>query len=54
MFGDDDHYDVELNTDALSMHWLKNKLNDRWRDGWALKDVFVQNNNTILVFERAR
>ncbi|SHM29530.1 hypothetical protein [Cryptosporangium aurantiacum] len=50
--GDDDHYDVELNKDDLSIHWLKRKLNDRWKDGWALKQTVIQGGNTILIFER--
>jgi hypothetical protein len=52
VFGSDDHYDVEVNKDDLSMGWLKDKLNDRWKDGWGLKEVFVQHENTILIFER--
>ncbi len=52
MFGKDDHYDIELNTGELSVGWLKETLNDRWNDGWALKDIFVQNGNTIVGFER--
>jgi hypothetical protein len=52
VFGSDDHYDVELNKEDLSMGWLKNKLNERWKDGWGLKEVVVQHENTILIFER--
>lgn len=48
----DDHYDCEVNRGDLSMHWLKDTLNDRWADGWRLVQLVEQGGNTVLVFER--
>ena len=48
----DDHYDCEVNRGDLSMHWLKDTLNDRWSDGWKLGQVFEQGGNTVIVWER--
>jgi hypothetical protein len=48
----DKHYDCEVNRGELSMRWLQDTLNDRWNDGWALKQIFVQDGNTVIVYER--
>ncbi len=48
----EDHYDCEVNRDELSMHWFRDALNDRWRDGWKLGQVFEQAGNTVIVWER--
>lgn len=48
----DRQYEVDLNEGALSMRWLEDRLNDRWRDGWALHSIFEQAGNTVIVFER--
>lgn len=47
-----DQYDCEVNRGDLSMHWLKDTLNDRWADGWRCLQVLSQGGNTIVVFER--
>lgn len=48
----DDHYDCEVNRGDLSMHWFKDTLNDRWKDGWKLAQAFEQAGNTVVVWER--
>ncbi len=48
----DGHYDCEVNQGDLSMHWLRDTLNDRWNDGYRLSTVFEQAGNTIVVFEK--
>lgn len=50
--GSDDRYDCEVNRGDLNMRWLKDTLNDRWRDGWALRQILVQDGNTVIVYER--
>jgi hypothetical protein len=50
---DDDRYDCEVKEGSLSMRDLRNTLNDRWKDGWALHQVFTQNGNTVIVYARA-
>jgi|tagenome__1003787_1003787.scaffolds.fasta_scaffold12538693_2 hypothetical protein len=49
----DDRYAVEMNKGDLSMHWMRDTLNDRARDGWSFVQAYEQNGNTILIFERA-
>jgi hypothetical protein len=49
---DDDRYDCEVKEGALSMRDLRNTLNDRWKDGWALHTVLTQGGNTVIVYAR--
>ena len=45
-------YDTDVNKGSISMGQLKDKLNNRGKDGWRLSQAFVQEGNTILIFER--
>ncbi len=45
-------YDTEVNKGSISMGQLKDNLNGRGKDGWRLVQAFVQDGNTVLVFER--
>lgn len=45
-------YDTEVNRGSISMGQLKDNLNKRGKDGWRLSQAFVQEGNTILIFER--
>ena len=48
----DQHYDVEVNKGSLNVAALTVNLSRRWNDGWRLDQVFEQNGNTVLIFER--
>lgn len=48
----DKQYDTEVNRGDINMRSLTSTLNDRWNDGWALRQIFVQNGNTVIVYER--
>jgi hypothetical protein len=50
---DDDRYDCEVKEGDLSMRDLRNTLNDRWKGGWALHQLLIQNGNTVIVYARA-
>ena len=45
-------YDTEVNRGSISMGQLKDNLNKRGKDGWRLSQAFVQEGNTILIYER--
>jgi hypothetical protein len=45
-------YDTEVNRGSISMGQLKDNLNNRGKDGWRLCQAFVQEGNTVLIFER--
>jgi hypothetical protein len=45
-------YDTEVNRGSISMGQLKDNLNNRGKDGWRLVQAFVQEGNTVLIFER--
>lgn len=45
-------YDTEVNKGSLSVAQLKDNLNKRGKDGWRLSQAFVQEGNTVLIFER--
>jgi hypothetical protein len=47
-----DHYDVSVNKDDLNARNFARELNERHEDGWKLNDVFEQNGNTVMVWER--
>jgi hypothetical protein len=46
------HYFATVNKNSLNMGTLTTALNDSWDKGWKLGHVFMQNNNTILIYER--
>ncbi|HEY9389865.1 MAG TPA: hypothetical protein VIR27_08870 [Mycobacteriales bacterium] len=48
----DKQYDCEVNRGDINMRHLADTLNDRWNDGWALKQIVVQAGNTIIIYER--
>ena len=48
----DDHYDASVNRGDLNMRSFRDELNDRWKNGWKLSQVFEQAGNTIVVWER--
>ena len=45
-------YDTEVNKGSLSIKQLKDNLNNRGKDGWRLVQAFVQEGNTVLIYER--
>lgn len=45
-------YDTEVNKGSLSVSQLKDNLNKRGKDGWRLTQAFVQDGNTVFVYER--
>ena len=48
----DDHYDASVNKGDLNMRSFTDEMNDRWRDGWRVAQVFMQGGNTIVIYER--
>lgn len=46
------HYETEVNRGDLNMRSFTDTLNDRFEKGWRLAFVFVQEGNTITVWER--
>jgi hypothetical protein len=48
----DDHYDATVNRGDLNMRSFTDELNDRWKDGWRVGQVFMQGGNTIVIWER--
>ncbi len=48
----DDHYDTSVNKGDLNMRSFKDEMNDRWKDGWKVAQVFMQGGNTIVIWER--
>jgi hypothetical protein len=45
-------YDTEVNKGSISMGQLKDNLNHRGKEGWRLVQAFVQEGNTVLIYER--
>ena len=48
----DKQYIAKVEEGDLSMNNLEDELNDRYRDGYRLHSIFVENKNTIMIFER--
>ena len=48
----DGQYIAKVEEGDLSMRNLEDELNDRWKDGYRLHTIFVENKNTVMVFER--
>jgi hypothetical protein len=47
-----DHYDATVNRGSLSMGSFTKEMNKRWDDGWQVAHVFMQEGNTIVIWER--
>jgi hypothetical protein len=47
-----DHYKVEVNKGELSVRSYEGDLNKKWDDGWALHTAFVQDGNTVTIWNR--
>lgn len=47
-----DHYDATVNRGSLNMGSFTKEMNKRWDDGWQVAQVFMQEGNTIVVWER--
>ena len=47
-----EHYEAEVNKGSLSTTAFTRQLNHRWKTGWRLANVFEQDKNTVLVWER--
>jgi hypothetical protein len=47
-----DHYDATVNRGSLHMGSFTKEMNKRWDDGWQVAHVFMQEGNTIVVYER--
>lgn len=47
------HYDVTVNKDDLSVRQYSDECNKRWADGWRLAQVFVKDANTVSVWSGA-
>ena len=45
-------YDTEVNKGSINMGQLKDNLNRRGKDGWRLSQAFMQEGNTVMIFER--
>lgn len=47
-----DHYDATVNRGDLNMRSFTNEMNKRWDDGWRVAHVFMQAENTIVIWEK--
>jgi hypothetical protein len=47
-----DHYDATVNRGSLNMGSFTKEMNKRWDDGWQVAQVFMQEGNTIVIWER--
>lgn len=46
------HYEATVNRGSLNMATFTRELNQRWKRGWKLGQVFEQSGNTVIVWER--
>lgn len=47
------HYDIEVNEGSVNMKRFSEVANDRHENGYRMAHVFMQEGNTIVVWERS-
>ena len=46
------HYEIEVNEGSVNMKHFAEKANERHANGYRMAHVFMQEGNTIVVWER--